>query len=117
MTARQAQVEMKADTFVYNAGAYRVPEGSALEELVKKLPGAEVAEDGTITINGKEVKKIMIDGKDNQIMLECKGDETLTFVPLRGNDKEMQYTVQELKDYCNKHGLTIHAVPYLKFSD
>lgn len=50
-------------------------------------------------------------------MLECKGDETLTFVPLRGNDKEMQYTVQELKDYCNKHGLTIHAVPYLKFSD
>ena len=61
--------------------------------------------------------KIMIDGKDNQIMLECKGDETLTFVPLRGNDKEMQYTVQELKDYCNKHGLTIHAVPYLKFSD
>ena len=61
--------------------------------------------------------KIMIDGKDNQIMLECKGDETLTFVPLRGNDKEMQYTVQELKDYCNNHGLTIHAVPYLKFSD
>ena len=40
VTARQAQVEMKADTFVYNAGAYRVPEGSALEELVKKLPGA-----------------------------------------------------------------------------
>lgn len=61
--------------------------------------------------------KIMIDGKDNQIMRECKGDETLTFVPLRGNDKEMQYTVQELKDYCNKHGLTIDAVPYLKFSD
>ena len=62
VTARQAQVEMKADTFVYNAGAYRVPEGSALEELVKKLPGAEVSDDGTITINGKEVKKIMIDG-------------------------------------------------------
>ena len=42
VTARLAQVEMKADTFVYNAGAYRLPEGSALEELVRKLPGAEV---------------------------------------------------------------------------
>lgn len=28
-----------ADTLVYNSSAYRVPEGSALEELVKKLPG------------------------------------------------------------------------------
>lgn len=35
-----------------------------LEELVKKLPGAEVDEDGNIKINGKEVKKIMVDGKE-----------------------------------------------------
>ena len=62
--ARLAQVEMKADTFVYNADAYRMPEGAVLEELVKKLPGAEVEEDGTIKINGKTVKKIMVDGKD-----------------------------------------------------
>ena len=61
IVARLAQVEMKADTFVYNADAYRMPEGSVLEELVKKLPGAEVDEDGKITINGKEVKKIMVD--------------------------------------------------------
>jgi hypothetical protein len=53
-----------ADTFVYKADAYRVPEGSVLEELVKKLPGATVEDDGTIKINGKEVKKIMIDGKE-----------------------------------------------------
>ena len=53
ITARQSKVEMKEDTFVYNSSAYRVPEGSALEELVKKLPGAEVDEDGTIKINGK----------------------------------------------------------------
>ena len=64
VVARLAQVEMKADTFVYNADAYRLPEGAALEDLVKKLPGAEVDEDGKITINGKEVKKIMVDGKE-----------------------------------------------------
>ena len=55
VTAKLAQVEMKADTFVYNAEAFRLPEGSALEELVRKLPGAEVDDEGNIKINGKSV--------------------------------------------------------------
>ena len=64
VVARLAQVEMKADTFVFNADAFRMPEGAVLEELVKKLPGVEVAEDGTITHNGKTIKRIMVDGKE-----------------------------------------------------
>ena len=64
VTGQAAKVTLKADTFVYNASAYRTPEGSAVEELVKRLPGAQVGEDGKITINGKEVKKIMVDGKE-----------------------------------------------------
>ena len=59
-----AQVVVKADTFVYNSAAYRTPEGSVVEELVKKLPGAQISDDGTITINGKTVKKILVDGKE-----------------------------------------------------
>lgn len=95
VTARQAQVEMKADTFVYNAGAYRVPEGSALEELVKKLPGAEVSEDGTITINGKEVKKIMIDGKeffDNDTKVAMKNLPTNMVEKIKAYDRKNDYT-------------------------
>jgi len=95
VTARQAQVEMKADTFVYNAGAYRVPEGSALEELVKKLPGAEVSEDGTITINGKEVKKIMIDGKeffDNDTKVAMKNLPTNMVEKIKAYDRKSDYT-------------------------
>lgn len=64
VVAQAPEVTASEDTLVYNSSAYRVPEGSALEELVKKLPGAEVDEDGKITINGKEIKKIMIDGKE-----------------------------------------------------
>lgn len=64
VTAHAAKVTMKADTFVYNANAYRVPEGSVVEELVRRLPGAEVSDDGTVKINGKEVKKILVDGKE-----------------------------------------------------
>ena len=62
VVAEAPEVTAVADTLVYNSSAYRVPEGSALEELVKKLPGAEVDENGKITINGKEIKKIMIEG-------------------------------------------------------
>ena len=64
VVAQAPEVTAKADTLIYNTSAYRVPEGSALEELVKKLPGAEVDESGKITINGKEITKIMIDGKE-----------------------------------------------------
>ena len=64
VTAHAAKVTMKADTFVYNASAFRTPEGSVVEELVRRLPGAEVSDDGTVKINGKEVKKILVDGKE-----------------------------------------------------
>ncbi|MBQ0061162.1 MAG: TonB-dependent receptor [Bacteroidales bacterium] len=64
VVAQAAQVEVKEDTIQYNASAYRVPEGSALEELVKKIPGAEVSEDGKITLNGKDISKIMVNGKE-----------------------------------------------------
>ena len=64
VTAHASKVTLKADTFVYNANAFRTPEGSVVEELVKRLPGAEVSDDGTIKINGKEVKKILVDGKE-----------------------------------------------------
>ncbi len=64
ITAQAQKVVLKEDTFVYNASAYRTPEGSTIEELVKRLPGAQVDDDGKITINGKEVKKILVDGKE-----------------------------------------------------
>ena len=64
ITGRAAQVMVRKDTLVYNPEGFRTPEGSAIEELIKRIPGAEVDEEGNITINGKEVKKILIDGKE-----------------------------------------------------
>lgn len=64
VTGRALKVTTREDTFVYNAAAYRTPEGSVVEELIKRLPGAKIDDDGNITINGKEVKKILVDGKE-----------------------------------------------------
>ena len=62
--AQIAQVQISEDTVIFNAEAFRVPEGSMLEELIRKLPGYEVASDGTVTYNGKTVSKILVDGKE-----------------------------------------------------
>ena len=64
VTGQAVKVTVCEDTFVYNSAAFRTPEGSTIEELVKRLPGAQVSDDGKITINGKEVKKILVDGKE-----------------------------------------------------
>ena len=64
ITAEAPQVTVSGDTLGYSASAYRTSEGAMLEELVKKLPGAEVDDDGNVKINGKEVKKLMVDGKE-----------------------------------------------------
>lgn len=58
------EVTVKNDTVEYNADSYKVTEGSMLEDLLKKMPGVEVGSDGKITVNGKEIKKIMVDGKE-----------------------------------------------------
>ncbi len=64
VTSQVPQVVVKKDTLLYNPEAYRTPEGSAIEELIKRMPGADIDEDGNITVNGKAVKKILIDGKE-----------------------------------------------------
>lgn len=58
------EITVRNDTVEYNADSYKVTEGSVLEDLLKKMPGVEVDSEGKITVNGKEVKKVMVDGKE-----------------------------------------------------
>ena len=64
ITAQVPEVQVVEDTLIFNSAAYRTPDGAMLEELVKKFPGAEVDDDGNIKINGKQVKKVMLNGKE-----------------------------------------------------
>lgn len=94
ITAEAPQVQVVEDTLVYNSSAYRVPEGSALEELVKKLPGAEVDDEGNITVNGKSISKILVDGKE---FFGNKKDMALKNLPVD--------MVEKLKTYEKKSDL------------
>ena len=54
---------IKKDTIEYNASSFKTTDNDVLEDLLKKLPGVEVGEDGSITANGETITKITIDGK------------------------------------------------------
>lgn len=56
-------VVIKKDTVEYNADSFLTTENDVLEDLLKKLPGVEVEDDGTIKFNGESVSKITIDNK------------------------------------------------------
>ena len=64
ITAKAVEVTVRNDTVEYNADSYKVTEGSMLEDLLKKMPGVEIDSEGKVTVNGKEIKKIMVDGKE-----------------------------------------------------
>lgn len=56
-------VRIKQDTLEFNASSFKVRPDSNVEALLKQLPGVEISSDGKITVNGKEVNNILVNGK------------------------------------------------------
>ena len=61
-TAR-APLTIKGDTIEYDARSFKVPAGSSVEDLLRRLPGMEIDAQGNIKAQGKDVKKVLVDGK------------------------------------------------------
>ena len=95
VTAQLPKMVIKDDTVVYNADAYSVPEGSVIEALVEALPGAKIDDDGKITINGKNVKKFKLDGRD---FMTGNNDAVMKNLP--------SYVVDKVKAYDEKSDLS-----------
>ncbi|RPD43066.1 outer membrane beta-barrel protein [Chitinophaga barathri] len=57
-------VVVKKDTLEFSAGAFKTSVNGVVEDLLRQLPGVEVDIDGNITVNGKPVAKITVDGRD-----------------------------------------------------
>ncbi len=57
-------VTVKGDTLVYNADSYQNGTERKLEDVLEKLPGVEINEEGQIEVEGKVVNKVMVNGKD-----------------------------------------------------
>lgn len=59
----RAPITIKKDTLEFNVKSFKTRKDATVEDLLKKLPGVEVDEEGKITVNGKEVNKILVNGK------------------------------------------------------
>lgn len=59
----KAPMTIRGDTIEYDASKFKVPEGSTVEDLLRHLPGIEVSQDGTISTEGQEIRKVTVDGK------------------------------------------------------
>ncbi len=61
--AERPPVTVRKDTIEFNANSFKTLPNAVVEDLLRKLPGVEVDADGSLTVNGKRVNRITIDGK------------------------------------------------------
>lgn len=57
-------VTIKGDTIIYNADSFNTGSERKLEDVLKNMPGIEVNDEGRIEVEGKEITKITVEGKD-----------------------------------------------------
>lgn len=60
----KAEVKVMQDTVEYNADSYKTQPNAVVQDILKRLPGVEVDSEGKITAQGKEITKILVDGKE-----------------------------------------------------
>jgi hypothetical protein len=100
-TAR-APISIKGDTIEYNAASFKVPPGSSVEDLLKKLPGFEVNQDGTLKAQGQDVSKVTVDnkrffGNDTKMATQNLPAEAISKVQVF-NDKTEQAKITGIED-------------------
>lgn len=59
----KAPLFIRGDTIEYDASSFKVPPGSSVEDLLRRLPGIEVDLDGNIKAQGEGVRRVYVDGK------------------------------------------------------
>ncbi len=84
-------VSIKGDTIIYNADSFTNGNEKKLGDVLKKMPGIEVEKDGTVKVEGKTVKKVMVEGKNF-----FEGDSKLASKNIPANAVKK---VEVLRDY------------------
>ena len=88
VTATRIKMYYKGDTLVYNADAFKLPDGSMLDALIAQLPGVTINENSEIFVNGKKVEELLLGA---QSFMGGKKEVLLENLPY--------YTVRHIKVY------------------
>ena len=105
----QPPIVVKKDTIEYNADAFKTRPNAILEDLLRKLPGVQINMDGSIAVNGRQVSKILIDGKqffgeETRVAtrnLDAGWIDKIQVYDDRDNDPDGKLTVNQLNKIVN----------------
>jgi hypothetical protein len=91
--AAKATLSIRGDTIEYDASSFKVPPGSTVEDMLRRLPGIDVDADGNIKAQGKDVKRVYVDGKtffgdDPKAATKNLGAETISKVQVYNESSE-----------------------------
>ena len=100
VSAVVAKVQMINDTVMFNSAAYKLPEGASVEDLIRKLPGVQIGSDGSITVNGKSVSRILVNGKDF-----FSDDKTVALTQLTADMIEKVKSYEKQSDLARQTGI------------
>ena len=64
VNVNRSPITIKRDTLEFNASSFKTRPDANLEDTLKQLPGVEVDVAGNITVNGKPVQRILVNGKE-----------------------------------------------------
>lgn len=117
VTAAVDPVEIKNDTIIYNAAAFRTLSNGKLVDLLKQMPGVEVSDNGSVKVNGKTVSQITVEGKTffmgnstlalnslpssvvNKVKVTEKESDAAEFSGIRGDGKQTVMDVELKEEY------------------
>lgn len=93
-------IRIKKDTLEFNASSFKVRPDSNVETLLKQLPGVEVSLDGKITVNGKEVNQVLVNGKpffdkDGKIALQSLPSDIINKVQVTDTKTQKEEVTQQ----------------------
>jgi hypothetical protein len=104
-----APIRMKGDTLEINPAAFKMTNDAVTEDLLNKVPGVVVWADGSITMNGKAIPKVLVDGKP----FLGSGDHRLATQNLPKNiiDRIQVYTEVDMSSETNRTRMTDSQAP------
>lgn len=75
VTATKIKMYYRGDTLIYDATAFKMPDGSMLDDLIRQLPGVTMNADGEIFVNGRKVDELLLGsrsffGGNKKVLLE-----------------------------------------------
>ncbi len=109
--AARATLSIRGDTIEYDASSFKVPPGSTVEDLLRRLPGLELDADGNIKAQGQDVKRVYVDGKtffgdDPKAATKNLGAETISKVQVY-NEKSEQAKLTGVDDGIKEKALNL----------